>query len=53
MMLTEHRGFAAEVEAMLLRDFDDTLEIDRSEYRSAPVLRKVTMHVARLFAPIL
>ncbi|HEY1611479.1 MAG TPA: cardiolipin synthase [Paraburkholderia sp.] len=53
MVLTVHRGFAAEVEAMLLRDFEETLEIDRSEYRGAPVLRKITMHVARLFAPIL
>ena len=53
MVLTVHRGFAAEVEAMLLRDFEQTVEIDRSEYRRAPVLRKITMHIARLFAPIL
>jgi cardiolipin synthase len=53
MVLTVHRGFAAEVETMLLRDFEETIEIDRSEYRNAPVLRKITMHVARLFAPIL
>ncbi len=53
MVVTVHRGFAAEVEAMLQRDFDDTFEIDHDEYRSAPAWRKVTMHVARLFAPIL
>ncbi|MEM5401801.1 cardiolipin synthase [Paraburkholderia unamae] len=53
MVLTVHRGFAAEVEAMLLRDFDETCEIDRSEYRDAPAWRKITMHLARLFAPIL
>ncbi|MEX3944194.1 cardiolipin synthase [Paraburkholderia sp. BR10937] len=53
MVLTVHRGFAAEVEAMLLRDFDETFEIDRSEYRDAPAWRKITMHLARLFAPIL
>ncbi|PLZ02095.1 cardiolipin synthase [Burkholderia sp. WAC0059] len=53
MVLTVHRGFAAEVEAMLLRDFDETFEIDRGEYRNAPAWRKVTMHLARLFAPIL
>ncbi|MEX3982872.1 cardiolipin synthase [Paraburkholderia sp. EG287A] len=53
MVLTVHRGFAAEVEAMLLRDFSETFEIDRSEYRDAPAWRKITMHLARLFAPIL
>jgi cardiolipin synthase len=52
-VLTVHRGFAAEVEAMLLRDFEQSVEIDRHEYRRVPAVRKVTMHVARLFAPIL
>ncbi|SEI94934.1 cardiolipin synthase [Paraburkholderia diazotrophica] len=53
MVLTVDSKFAAEVEAMLLRDFDESFEIDRSEYRNAPALRRVAMHVARLFAPIL
>jgi cardiolipin synthase A/B len=53
MVLTVHRGFAAEVEAMLLRDFEQTFEIDRSEYRDARAWRKITMRLARLFAPIL
>jgi len=53
MVLTVHRGFASEVEAMLLRDFAESVEIDRSEYRDAHALRKIGMHVARLFAPIL
>ncbi|QNB11238.1 cardiolipin synthase [Paraburkholderia tropica] len=53
MVLTVHRGFAAEVEAMLERDFAHTFEIDRGEYRNAPAWRKITMHLARLFAPIL
>ncbi|MDR3096031.1 MAG: cardiolipin synthase [Paraburkholderia sp.] len=53
MVLTVHRGFAAEVEAMLLRDFEHTFEIDRSEYRNAHAWRKFSMHVARLFAPVL
>ncbi|NIE63840.1 cardiolipin synthase [Burkholderia sp. Ax-1719] len=53
MVLTVHAGFASEVEAMLLRDFEASLEIDRSEYRDAPAWRKIAMHVARLFAPIL
>ncbi|WP_240655450.1 cardiolipin synthase [Paraburkholderia phosphatilytica] len=53
MVLTVDRGFAAEVEAMLLRDFADAYEIDRTEYRRAPAWRRVTMHLARLFSPIL
>src|SRR6201991_1914611 len=53
MVLTIDRGFAAEVEAMLLRDFADAYEIDRSEYRKSPAWRRMAMHVARLFAPIL
>jgi cardiolipin synthase len=47
------RGFAAEVEAMLLRDFGEAFEIDRNEYRQASAIRRVAMHVARLFSPIL
>jgi cardiolipin synthase A/B len=53
MVLTVDRGFAAEVEEMLLRDFAEAFEIDRTEYRRAPAVRRVAMHVARLFAPIL
>jgi cardiolipin synthase A/B len=53
MVLTIDRGFAAEVEAMLLRDFAESFEIDRSEYRKSPAWRRMAMHLARLFAPIL
>ncbi|MFC0403262.1 cardiolipin synthase [Paraburkholderia rhizosphaerae] len=53
MVLTIDSGFAAEVEAMLLRDFAESFEIDRSEYRKSPSWRRMAMHVARLFAPIL
>jgi cardiolipin synthase len=53
MVLTVDRGFAAEVEAMLLRDFGEAFEIDRNEYRQASAIRRVAMHVARLFSPIL
>ena len=53
MVLTIDRDFAAEVEAMLLRDFAEAFEIDRNEYRQASAVRRVAMHVARLFAPIL
>jgi len=53
MVLTIDRAFAREVEAMLERDFEQAWEVDRSEYRNASALRRVTMHVARLFSPIL
>lgn len=53
MVLTVDRGFAAEVEAMLLRDFEESFEIDQNEYRHASAFRRVAMHVARLFSPIL
>ncbi len=53
MVLTIDRDFAAEVEAMLAEDFALAYEVDRNEYREAPALRRVTMHVARLFSPIL
>lgn len=53
MVLTIDHAFALEVEAMLERDFEQAWEVDRSEYRNASALRRMTMHVARLFSPIL
>jgi cardiolipin synthase len=53
MVMTVDRDFAKEVEAMLLADFAESREIDRNEYRNASALRRVLMHVARLFSPIL
>jgi len=53
MVLTVDRGFALEVETMLLDDFAESREIDRREYRNAPAWRRMLMHVARLFSPIL
>ncbi|WP_207001148.1 cardiolipin synthase [Trinickia mobilis] len=53
MVLTIDRAFADEVEKMLARDLTVAFEVDQSEYRKAPALRRVTMHVARLFSPIL
>jgi cardiolipin synthase len=53
MVLTVDRGFAQEVETMLLNDFAESREIDHNEYRQASALRRVLMHVARLFSPIL
>ncbi|EDZ98108.1 phospholipase D/Transphosphatidylase [Burkholderia sp. H160] len=53
MVLTVDRGFALEVETMLLDDFAESREIDRDEYRQSNALRRMLMHVARLFSPIL
>ncbi|MGF6778717.1 cardiolipin synthase [Paraburkholderia sp. GAS334] len=53
MVMTVDRRFAAEVEVMLMRDFQNSFEINRDEYRKAPALRRVAMHVARLFSPVL
>ncbi|KVX22062.1 cardiolipin synthase [Burkholderia ubonensis] len=53
MVLTVDRAFADEVEAMLTADFALAYEVDASEYRRSPAWRRVAMHIARLFAPIL
>jgi cardiolipin synthase len=53
MVLTISRAFAAEVEQMLIDDFAEAYEVDRSEYRKSPAWRRMAMHVARLFGPIL
>jgi cardiolipin synthase len=47
------RAFATEVETMLTTDFEHAHAIDELEYRDAPYLRRVAMHVARLFDPLL
>lgn len=51
--LTVDQGFAAEVAAMLSADFARARAVDEREYREAPFLRRVAMHVARLFDPLL
>ncbi|MGG1943267.1 cardiolipin synthase [Trinickia sp. NRRL B-1857] len=53
MVLTIDHTFALEVHAMLERDFGEAWEVDRNEYRNASALRRIVMHVARLFSPIL
>ncbi|MBN3796206.1 MULTISPECIES: cardiolipin synthase [Burkholderia] len=53
MVLTVDRTFADEVETMLETDFAQAYEVDASEYRRSPAWRRIAMHVARLFAPIL
>jgi cardiolipin synthase len=51
--LSVDRAFAADVERMLLADLNRSVEVTREEYRKAPYLRKLAMHVAHLFDPIL
>ncbi|GGY13896.1 cardiolipin synthase A [Rhodanobacter panaciterrae] len=46
-------AFAADVAAMLTEDFRHAAAVDEREYRDAPYLRRVAMHVARLFDPLL
>ena len=52
-VLTVDKRFAAQVEAMLLDDFAQSVRIERGGYRRAANWKRVAMHVARLFAPIL
>jgi cardiolipin synthase len=53
MVLTVDRRFAGEVESMLLDDFALADEIGPDDYRRSPAWRRMAMHVARLFSPIL
>ncbi len=46
-------AFASAVENMLIDDFSRAREITGREYHDAPYLRRVAMHVARLFDPLL
>lgn len=46
-------AFATDVAAMLTEDFRHAHAVDEHEYRDAPYLRRVAMHVARLFDPLL
>jgi Phosphatidylserine/phosphatidylglycerophosphate/cardiolipin synthases and related enzymes len=47
------RDFAGQVEAMLEADFAKARAVEAGEYLDAPYLRRVAMHVARLFDPLL
>ena len=51
--LVVDKAFASDVEAMLTLDFSRAVAIDEREFRDAPYLRRVAMHVARLFDPLL
>ncbi len=51
--LVVDRDFAAAVAAMLTVDFSHAREVTAGEYVDAPYLKRVGMHVARLFDPLL
>ncbi|RDS82824.1 cardiolipin synthase [Dyella monticola] len=51
--LNVDRAFAQDVERMLLDDFERAVLITHEEYGSASYARRLAMHVARLFDPIL
>jgi cardiolipin synthase len=51
--LNVDRVFAQDVERMLIEDFGRAVEVTPDEYRQAPYLRRLAMHIARLFDPIL
>ncbi|MHA6204723.1 cardiolipin synthase [Dyella soli] len=51
--LNVDRRFAMQVEAMLREDFSHAHEVTEAEYLRAPYLRRLAMHVARLFDPVL
>jgi cardiolipin synthase len=53
MLLTVNPAFAEEVSAMLEADFALADPVRPDEYTHAPAWRRMVMHVARLFAPIL
>ena len=52
-VLVVDEAFAGEVEAMLAADFSRAVAIDEDDYHRAPILRRIAMHVARLFDPLL
>jgi len=51
--LNVDRAFAQDVERMLLDDFAKAEPVTHAEYGTASYLRRLAMHVARLFDPIL
>ncbi|AZG11087.1 cardiolipin synthase [Pigmentiphaga sp. H8] len=52
-VLTVSPAFAAQAQAMLLADFAQAKEVGQGEWDAVPLLPRVVMHVARLFAPVL
>lgn len=52
-LITVDKKFAQQVEAMLEADFLQSIRISNREYRHASFFKKLTMHLAKLFSPIL
>lgn len=52
-VLTVDRAFAAEVEAMLVADFAESIEIRSEDFHRAPAWKRAVMRVACLFSPVL
>ena len=53
MIVVADEGFAGEVEAMMLRDFENTREHVEGDYQHRPFWFKLGVRTARLLAPIL
>lgn len=51
--LNVDEAFASDVEAMLEADFAKSDEVNANDYRRLSYLRRVALHVARLFDPVL
>lgn len=51
--LNVDEAFAGQVEAMLETDFGQAEEVNPNDYRRLPYLKRVALHVARLFDPVL
>ena len=47
------RAMRMQIEAMLHEDFSHAHEVTEAEYLKAPYLKRLAMHVARLFDPVL
>jgi len=53
MLVTIDSAFAAAVESMLIRDFDQAREITPEDSRDTHRLQQLGMRIARLISPIL
>lgn len=51
--LNVDEAFAGQVEAMLETDLGQAEEVNPNDYRRLPYLKRVALHVARLFDPVL
>lgn len=52
-VLTVDRGFAAEIETMLIADFAESVEVELGDFRKVAAWKRAAMHIACLFSPVL